>query len=204
MQLLPSAERGRFLAVVLLLIAVLLGYLLGVHWWFTARHLEIGSEMRELRERERDFRATAAARPAIEKQLAEVRAFEASNPGFLPEGDFDAAAAGLTQRLKQVVQNHARDANSCQIIMNQYARSSEKELYERVTIKVRLRCNLDEFAPVLHELEAGSPILFLDDLQIWKQTGYRVPGTNQVTSYLDIRFDLYGFLRRAPKAEGAA
>ena len=201
MQLLPSAERGRFLAVVLLLIAVLLAYLLGVHWWFTARHLEIASEMGELRERELDFRTTAAARPEIEKQLAEVRAFEAGNPAFLPEADFDAAAAGLTQRLKQVVQTHARDANSCQIIMNQYARSTEKELYERVTIKVRLRCNLDEFAPVLHELEAGSPIVFLDDLQIWKQTGYRVPGTNQVTSYLDIRFDLYGYLRKAPTPE---
>jgi len=204
MQLLPSAERGRFLAIVLLLIAVLVGYLFGVHWWFTARHLEIATEMGELRERELDFRTTAAARPEIEKQLAEVRAFEAGNPAFLPEGDFDAAAAGLTQRLKQVVQNHARDANSCQIIMNQYARSTEKELYERVTIKVRLRCNLDEFAPALHELEAGSPILFVDDLQIWKQTGYRVPGTNQVTSYLDIRFDLFGYLRKAPTPETAA
>lgn len=204
MQLLPSAESGRFLAIVLLLIAVLLAYLFGVHWWFTARHLEIATEMAELRERELDFRTTAAARPEIEKQLAEVRAFEAGNPAFLPEGDFDAAAAGLTQRLKQVVQDHARDANSCQIIMNQYARSTEKELYERVTIKVRLRCNLDEFAPVLHELEAGSPIVFIDDLQIWKQTGYRVPGTNQVTSYLDIRFDLYGYLRKAPKPEAAA
>lgn len=204
MQLLPSAERGRFLAVVLLLIAVLLAYLAGVHWWFTARHLEIASEMSDLREQELGFRRTAAARPEIEKQLAAVREFEAGNPAFLPEADFDAAAAGLTQRLKQVVQNHAADANSCQIIMNQYARSTEKELYERVTIKVRLRCSLEEFAPALHELESGSPVLFLDDLQIWKQTGYRVPGTNEVTSYLDIRFDLYGYLRKAPKPEGSA
>ena len=204
MQLLPSAESGRFLAIVLLLIAVLLAYLFGMHWWFTARHLEIATEMGELRERELDFRSTAAARPEIEKQLAEVRAFEAGNPAFLPEGDFDAAAAGLTQRLKQVVQDHARDANSCQIIMNQYARSTEKELYERVTIKVRLRCSLEEFAPARHELESGSPVLFLDDLQVWKQTGYRVPGTNEVTSYLDIRFDLYGYLRKAQKPEGSA
>ena len=190
MQVLPSAERGRFLAVTLLAIAVLVAYLLGVHWWFTARPLEIAGEMRDLREQERNFRETAAKRPDLVKRLADVRAFEASSPAFLPEPDFDSAAAGLTQRLKQAVSNHGRDAQSCQIIMNQYA---------RVTIKVRMRCSLEEFAPVLHELESGSPLLFLEDLQIWKQTGYRVPGTNQVASYLDIRFDLYGYLRTQQK-----
>ena len=204
MQVLPSAERGRFLAVTLLAIAVLVAYLLGVHWWFTARHLEIAGEMRELKEQERNFREIAAKRPEIVKRLADVRAFEASSPAFLPEADFDSAAAGLTQRLKQAVSNSARDAQSCQIIMNQYARATEKETYERVTIKVRMRCSLEEFAPILHELEAGSPLLFLEDLQIWKQTGYRVPGTNQVASYLDIRFDLYGYLRTQQAASRKA
>ena len=160
-----------------------------------------------MREQERDFRETANQRPLIEQRLKEVREFEATSPAFLPETDFDAAAAALTARLKQAVASHARDAQSCTIIMNQYARGTEKETYERVTIKVRMRCSLEEFAPVLHELEAGSPLLFLEDLQIWKQAGYRVPGTNQVASYLDIRFDLYGYLRnkqgRAPGATGA-
>ena len=63
MQLLPSAERGSFLAVVLLLIAVLVAYLAGLHWWFTAWHLEIASEMSDLCEQEFGFRRTAAARP---------------------------------------------------------------------------------------------------------------------------------------------
>lgn len=203
MQLLPSAERGRFLAIVLLLIAALATYLIGVHWWFTARQLDISAEMSDLREQELKFRQTAAARGAIEKRLADVRIFETSNPAFLPETDFDGAAAGLTQRLKQVIASHARNEQSCQTIMTTYTRSAEKELYERVTLKVRLRCNLEEFAPALHELEGGSPLVFVDDLQVWKQTGYRQPGTNQVTSYLDIRFDLYGYLRKSGKAPEA-
>jgi general secretion pathway protein M len=205
MQWLPGAERGRFLAVVLLAIAVVLGYLLGVHWWFTARHLDIGAQMGDLREREQRFRRTAAERPEIEKRLAEVRAYEAGNPAFLAETDFDSAAAGLTQRLKQIVTAHARDAQSCTIIMNQYSRPTEKELFERASIRVRLRCSLDEFGPILHDLEGGSPMLFVDDVQVWKQTGYRAPGTNQVTSYLDIQFTLSGYLRsRTPTVKGAA
>lgn len=203
MQWLPSSDNGRFLAVALLVIAVLVAYLAGVHWWFTARHLEIASQMSDLRERELRFRRTVAQRGEIEQRLAAVRAYEASNPAFLAEGDFDSAAAGLSQRLKQIVQAHARDAQSCQIIMNQYQRPTDKELFERAAIRVRLRCSLEEFGPILHDLEGGSPMLLIDEVQVWKQTGYRAPGSNQVASYLDIQFTLSGYLRKPgapPKA----
>jgi general secretion pathway protein M len=113
MQLLPSPERGRFMAVALLLAVLAIGYFGGVHWWFTARHLEIAGEMADLREQELRFRRTADERPTVESRLAEVRQFEAGNPAFLTEMDFDSAAAGLTQRLKQIVSEHARDAQSC-------------------------------------------------------------------------------------------
>jgi general secretion pathway protein M len=203
MQWLPSSDKGRFLAVAILLIAVLVAYLAGVHWWFTARHLEIANQMSDLRERELRFRRTVAQRGEIEQRLAAVRAYEASNPAFLAEGDFDSAAAGLSQRLKQIVQAHARDAQSCQIIMNQYQRPTDKELFERAAIRVRLRCSLEEFGPILHDLEGGSPMLLIDEVQVWKQTGYRAPGSNQVASYLDIQFTLSGYLRKPgapPKA----
>lgn len=204
MQLLPSAENGRFLAVALLLGAIIVVYFVGVHWWFTAPLFEVSSQISDLREQEARFRRTASERPAVEKRLAEVREFEAGNPAFLAEGDFDSAAAGLTQRLKQIVSENARDAQSCQIIMNQYSRPTDKELFERVAIRVRLRCSLEEFAPVLYQLESGSPMLFVDEVQIWKQTGYRAPGSTQVSSYLDVQFTLSGYLRKLVKSDKPA
>lgn len=203
MQLLPGPDSGRFMAIALLVAAVLLAYFGGVHWWFTARHIEIASEMSGLREQEARFRRTAAERPQVEQRLAGVREFEAGNPAFLNETDFDSAAAGLTQRLKQIVATHARDAQSCQIIMNQYSRPTEKELFERASIRVRLRCSLEEFAPILYDVESGSPMLFVDELQVWKQTGYRAPGSNQVTSYLDVQFTLSGYMRKPGAAREA-
>jgi general secretion pathway protein M len=206
MQLLPAAENGRFLAIALLATALLLAYFGGVHWWFTARHIDIAAQIDDLRDQELRFRRTAAERPAVEKRLSEVRQFEAGNPAFLTETDFDSAAAGLTQKLKQIVGAHARDAQSCQIIMNQYSRPTDKELFERASIRVRLRCSLEEFAPILYDLESGSPMLFVDELQVWKQTGYRAPGSNQVTSYLDVQFTLSGYMRKpggAVAKEGA-
>jgi general secretion pathway protein M len=191
-----GVDRDRLLAVVLLVLAVFAVYLVAVHWWFTARHVAIWQEMAELKEQEAVFRATSAQRPEIEARLAEVRAFEASNPAFLPEMDFDSAAASLSQRLRQIVTQHARNEQSCQIIMNQYAPSTEKELFERAAIRVRLRCTLEEFQPILYDLESASPVLFIDELQVWKQTGFQQPGSNQVTSYLDIQFTLWGYLRK--------
>jgi len=191
------------MAVALLVAAVLLAYFGGVHWWFTARHVEIGTEMADLRDQEVRFRRTAAERPQVEQRLAGVREFEAGNPAFLNETDFDSAAAGLTQRLKQIVGTHARDAQSCQVIMNQYSKPTEKELFERASIRVRLRCSLEEFAPILYDLESGSPMLFVDELQVWKQSGYRAPGSNQVTSYLDVQFTLSGYMRKPGAAREA-
>lgn len=201
MQLLPKAENGRFLAVVLALIALAVAYWLGVHWWFTERHLEIASEMSDLEDQYARYKAKADQRALIERQLSDVHAFEQSNPAFLPEGDFDAAAAGLTQRLKQIVAAHAPDPQRCQIIMNQYSRSTEPDPFERVVIKVRLRCDLEPFSGILYDLESASPMLFVEELAIFRQQGYLVPGQNKVSNYLDIRFDLFGFIRNPGPAK---
>jgi general secretion pathway protein M len=193
------------LAIVLLIAVVVAGYFVLVHWWFTAPHLAIAAEMADLRDQELRYRGTIAERPRIEKSLAEVREFEAANPAFLPEADFDAATSGLIQRLSQVVTEHATDAQRCTLIQKQVNRSNEKEPFDRVTVKARMRCDFEQFGPILHELETSNPVLFVDSVQIWRQTGYRTPGTNQVENYLDINFDLYGYIRkhRAEKAEGA-
>lgn len=203
MAITAKPENGRFLAVVLLLIAVSLLYFLGVHWWFTARHLEIAEEMQTLQEQELRFREIAATRKQVEAAHAAVRNYEANNPAFLPETDFDSAAASLTTQIKQIVARHApaQNPDRCAIVMNQYQRPNEPERFERVTIKLRLRCDLEPFAAILHDLEASSPLLFVDDLQVFRQQGYLTPGSNKIQNYLDIRVDVFGYIRAAPKAD---
>ena len=74
MKLLPDARHGRPLAVLLLLIALLLGYLLFAYLWFVAPLLASRAELIELRDEEARYRATAQQRKAVEERLAEVRA----------------------------------------------------------------------------------------------------------------------------------
>jgi len=58
-----------------------------------------------------------------------------------------------------VVAAHATDPQRCTLIQKQYTRSSEKEPFDRVTIKARLRCDFEQFGPILHELETYNALL---------------------------------------------
>ena len=97
MQLMPGADRGRFLAVVLLVAAVAVVYLLGVHWWFTAPHLALADEAAMLREQEARYRSVAAEAPRIEAGLREVAEFERSPYDVTDQGNVDAEGIGILE-----------------------------------------------------------------------------------------------------------
>ena len=97
----PGTERWRALGAAFAVLLV--AYLVLLHWWFTAPMLRLGEEIEDMRAQELTLRTEIAQRPKLEQRLAQVRAFEASNPGFLPEENKELASAGLVQRLQQVV-----------------------------------------------------------------------------------------------------
>lgn len=198
MRLLPQKNNGRLMAVTLTLIVLLLGYLLGVHWWFVAPHLEIASQMSDLREQQQRFLETSKQRTEIEKRLTDVRNFEQSNQAFLAQNDAAGAAADLIQRMKQAVTEHGGDQNRCQVLTHQQLTGGKPELYEKVTIQVRMRCDLEPLSSIVYQLESGKPYLFVEQLMIYKQNyGYVAPGQKQPQqSALDIRFNLSGYMRK--------
>jgi general secretion pathway protein M len=203
MRLLPEARNSRFLAVALLMIVLAVGYVAGVHWWFVAPQLAIATQMQDLREQQQRFRALANQRAEIERKLVEVRAFEQNNQSFLNDADANSAFSDLTQRLKQAITAHAKDENHCSIISNSNYKGGSEETYERVTIQVRMRCDLEPFAAVVYDLENGNPYLFVDQMMISRQMpGYVAPGAKTPPMQLDIRFNLSGYLRKQAKAAG--
>ena len=192
---------GRFLAVVLILIVLMLIYLIGVHWWFVAPQMQFRADMRDLREQQMRFRQTTAEKPAIEKRLAEVKAYEQGNQAFLSETDANAASAALIQRIKQAMSDHAKDEKRCQTVSTQSYNGGEEELYKRVTVQARLRCDLEPLAAVLYDLENGKPYLFIDQVMIYRQQSYTPPGAKVAPVPLDVRFNVSGYLRQPGKAK---
>ena len=194
----PSADRWRVLGAVAL--ALLVAYLVLVHWWFSAPMLDMGQQIEDLRDQEQALKVQIAQRPLLEARLQQVRQFEAANPGFLPESSRELASAGLVQRLQQVVATASPNPNACQITAQTPTDMPTQEPFQRVMVQVRLRCGMAEFAAVLHALESGSPQLFIDNLDLLSRRSYLTAGM-EGSSGLDVSFDLYGYIKN-PGASG--
>jgi general secretion pathway protein M len=194
----PGTERWRALGATLAV--VLLAYLVLLHWWFTAPMLGMGSEIEDMRAQELTLRTEAAQRPKLEQRLAQVRAFEAGNPGFLPEENKELASAGLVQKLQQVVAAASPNPNACQITTQTPTDMPSKEPFPRVMVHVTLRCGMRELGAVLHSLEGGSPQLFIENLDLLSRRSYLVAGTNESGGMIDVTFDLYGYLKSSARS----
>ena len=191
-------DRDRWLALGLLLAALVLAYAVLVHPWWTVPMGVVNERIETLRERDLRLRMEIAQAPQVSARLAQVRQQQAGVPGFLPESSTELATAGLVQRLETVVGQASPGNRSCAITNRSPLAEPGRERYARVVVQVRLRCGSPELAVVLHSLESGAPRLFVDNLNILAQRNFFGPGGSGGGSRdggLDVSFDLYGYLR---------
>lgn len=193
-------NRDRWLALGLLVAALVLVYLLLVHPWWAVPMRDAGTRIEALQQRELRARMQLQQQPEIAKRLAAAQTREARAPAFLPEATTELATAGLTQRLETVVGQASPGNRACAITNRSPVSAPGQEPYTRVTVLVRLRCGNTELAAVLHSLESGSPRLFVDNLNILAQRFFFMPGqgNSDGNGGLDVSFNLYGYLRPAP------
>lgn len=198
-QLLPDKERQKPLAYLLLVVTLILVYWVGFGWFFE-RHGELNERIDQLRTNDARFQGLVGQRAGLQAQLDDVQAFEANNDYFLKQENVSLGSAELTNKLKELIRAHA-DEENCQVISNQNMRVREEECFQRVTNKVRLRCEVNDLTEVLYYLESGTPYIFVDNLSIYRQVTRRRQGRETVQQrILDVRFDLSGYLR----GEGSA
>jgi general secretion pathway protein M len=194
MNVLAASNHSRWYALGLLATLLGLVYLLFFHWWFVVPLADARDAFIEERAQEQRMRANASQREEIEARLAEVRAFEAGNPGFLSDTTFDLAAPALIMRIQSLVERQAQPER-CLVINSQPMRGNANEAFERVTVQVRLRCELEHLYPILHDLESGSPQLFLSELNIVARRTPSQPGGEVFIGFVDVSFNVHGYLR---------
>jgi len=195
-------DRDRWLALGLLLLVLVLAYLLLLHTWWTVPMLETQGRIETLQQRELRQRMQLRQGPDVARRLQQVQAAAARRPGFLVEGTTELATASLVQRLESVVVQASPGNRSCAITTRSPLAddNATKERFRKVTVQVRLRCGTPELAAVLHALEAGTPRLFVDNLNVLAQRYFFAPGQGAQAGGLDVSFDLYGYLRPLPAA----
>lgn len=196
---------SRLAAIGLLLLALVVAYFALLHWWFVAPLREIDAQMADLRDTQARYAAAIAQKPELEKRLTALGAGQAASSAFLPEDDPNAAAAGLMQRVVDVSSAHPENGG-CEVTQKMplpEPPADDGEPYRKAAVSISLRCDIQPLSAVLHDLEQGSPYLFVGDLSIFRNP---VISRQNAQAPLEVQFTLTGYVRpaRGAVATGAA
>jgi general secretion pathway protein M len=187
-------RESRVAAIILLLLALLLAYLVLVHWWFVAPLNQISDEMSQLRDTHSRYAAAIAEKPALEQRLAALGAGQAASDAFLAADDPNNAAADLMQQVVDVV---GRSTQGGRCVVSQKMPlpappTPPGEPYRKAAVSISLSCDIEPLAAVLQALEQGKPYLFVDDLSIYRNP---VAAQRDQGAPLEVQFTLSGYVR---------
>lgn len=190
---------SRLAAIGLLLLVLAIAYFALLHWWFVAPLRAIDAQMADLRDIQGRYAAAIAQKPELEKRLATLGAGQAASSAFLPEDDPNAASAGLMQRVVDVAAAHPRNGG-CEVTQKMPLPAppvDSGEPYRKAAVSISLRCDIEPLSAVLHDLEQGTPYLFVGDLSIFRNP---VITQQNAQAPLEVQFTLTGYVRPARKA----
>lgn len=189
-----SPRDSRLAAVGLLLLVLVLGYFLLLHWWFVAPMQQIGSDMADLRDTQSRYAAALAEKPALEQRIAALGAGQAASQAFLAADDTSAAAADLMQRVVDVVAANTK-GGSCAVSQKMPLPNpsiTAGEPYQKAAVSISLSCDIEPLAAVLQALEQGVPYVFVDDISVYRNP---VAASQNSAAPLEVQFTLSGYIR---------
>ena len=193
MALVADQGSNRRAAILLFVITVILVYLLCFHW-FIVRHRDYGTEISDLSVQLGRYQRVAAQKTQYESMLQDLENRQSDESLFLEGGDFNEAAAEMSERLGQMINTQAED--TCQIVSRQPVRPRVQERFQKVTVNVRMRCGIEDLKKVLYALETSVPMVIADEVTVIKpRTRRRAKNqANPARTTLDIRFNMSGYL----------
>ena len=100
------------------------------------------------------------------------------------------AATALQDRIKSVVTNSGGTLTSTQVLP-----TVADQGFKRVIVNVRMAVSVDALQRVLYGLENNLPYLLTDDIVILSRGASKRRRKATAVDALDVRFNLYGFMR---------
>ena len=132
----------------------------------------------------------AAQRARLETELEELRRAQSSTGRFLEGGGIELVAAEAQNKVKNLI-----DANGATLKSTQILPAQEKDNFRKLTIRVTMSADTEALQKIFHALETANPYLFLDNIDIRSRRRRARQGRSVRQGELQIRFDLYGYMR---------
>ncbi len=137
------------------------------------------------------YRRVAAGRPALQQRLDALKSRQ-SEIGTYLSGETDAlAGAELQELVNATVATGGGGLRSVQILP-----VKADSGFRRIGVRVQMTASIAQVLRVLHGLEAGSTLLFVDNLEVSNRRARRRRNQPvQMDPTLLVRLDLFGYLR---------
>ena len=181
----------RCLAIGLLLVLVALAWSLVAAPLLDARSEALGTiaRLRPVIER---GRAALRDTAALQAELKELKEHRRPAGGLLDGTNESIAAAQLQEQLKSGVDRVSGDLRSTQVLPTR-----DDNGFRRVAVRAQLLVDLAALQQIVYRLEAGSPYLFLDNVEIARRPDNRSRSQAAEDPMLDVQFDLFGYMRKS-------
>jgi len=138
------------------------------------------------------YQRAARELPDLKARMDALRQRGPAQAGYLDGENETVAAAVLQERFKAVLQRHGGVLKSTQVLTGR-----DEGAARRIAVRGDLTATLGTLQRAVYELEAGSPLLFVDNLDIRAVVRPRGGPDGDQEPQLEVNFDLYGYMRRA-------
>ena len=193
---LPLGLRGRFVALAILLIPLILitRYLV---WPIADYYLSAADALEETRKDIARYQGLLDQAPALRSAVAELDRTAPLAPFLLSGSNRALAAAGLQRHLQEAAEKHDGSVLSLRV-----QNPVDDGPLERISVDARLRASIGDLRDLLYAFETTSPYLFVEDLNITVRQSRRRKTAD--TGQLEVRLSLYGlWTAQDPSAQGA-
>lgn len=199
MNLDQNSQISRWAALFVLFLMLLILYFLFLHRFFV-EHGQLNESIDELNQSRQKYSNQAAKIPELRKKIAEVKQVVGENDEFLQAETRNLGNAEITSIFKGIVNRQGVENSKCQIISQTPSIDRNPDQFEKIILRVRMRCQYEIIAKILNAIEQNNPRLFLSELRLESRSFNRYhrnrPKTPQPPANLEIRFDLFAYLKK--------
>lgn len=204
MKNLKQLNLDKWYALGLLMVVLLVIYILLFHG-FANDHALMNEEIAELEQTREEYTQLQAQIPELQKRINQVKENVGDNSQFLIADTYNLGTAELNHILKNVVNASTENQVDCNIVSNTSSPDREPDQFEKVIVKVRMRCHFEKMMKILNDLENYVPMLFVDDLELEQRMVRQRPTRNNqppaIRPMLEVRFDLFAYMNKPIKAK---
>jgi general secretion pathway protein M len=125
----------------------------------------------------------------LQPQYEQLKRWKTTDTQYLKSSSAALAAAELQRLVKRIVVSKKAQVMSTQILTTR-----QEEGFDRVSLKVRIRGELESIVQAFYVIETAAPFIFLENVSIRASRGRRVRGHTAPLQTLDIDMELIGYM----------